>query len=69
MGENVSTGEEVFIPADTVVLSLGVAPDTGMVEVFRAAFDNVIVVGDNEKSGRIPHAIRDGYSKARNFLI
>ena len=65
---NLSTGEEVFLPADTVVLSLGVRPDTETAEVFRAAFDQVIVVGDNEKSGRIPHAIRDGYSKARVFL-
>ncbi len=65
---DLSTGEEVFLPADTVVLSLGVRPDAETAEVFREAFDQVIVVGDNEKSGRIPHAIRDGYSKARVFL-
>ena len=67
--EKVDTGEEVFIAADTVVLSLGVVPDMETAEDFRAAFENVIVVGDGEKSGRIPHAIRDGYSKANNFLL
>ncbi|MBQ8075311.1 MAG: FAD-dependent oxidoreductase [Oscillospiraceae bacterium] len=69
VAENVTTGEELFLPADTVVLSLGVRPDAETAETFRAAFENVIVIGDNEKSGRIPHAIRDGYSKARAFLI
>jgi hypothetical protein len=51
------------------VLSLGVVSDLETAEDFRAAFENVIVVGDGEKSGRIPHAIRDGYSKAKNFLL
>ncbi|MBO6093671.1 MAG: FAD-dependent oxidoreductase [Oscillospiraceae bacterium] len=69
LAEDLSTGEDLFLPADTVVLSLGVKPDTETAEAFRQAFDHVIVVGDNEKSGRIPHAIRDGYSKARNFLV
>ena len=68
IAEKVSTGEEIFLPADTVVLSLGVRPDTDTAEIFCAAFEHVIVIGDNEKSGRIPHAIRDGYSKARAFL-
>ena len=66
--ENLATGEEILIPADTVVLSLGVKPDTETAELFRQEFENVLVIGDNEKSGRIPHAIRDGYSKARAFL-
>ena len=69
LAEDLSTGEDLFLPADTVVLSLGVKPDTETAEAFRQAFDHVIVVGDIEKSGRIPHAIRDRYSKARNFLV
>ena len=66
--ENLATGEEILIPADTVVLSLGVRPDTETAELFRQEFEHVLVIGDNEKSGRIPHAMRDGYSKARAFL-
>ena len=66
--ENLATGEEILVPADTVVLSLGVRPDTETAELFRRQFENVLVIGDNEKSGRIPHAMRDGYGKARAFL-
>ena len=68
VAENLESGEDVLIKAETVVLSLGVRPDEGTAEQFRSAFDNVLVIGDNEKSGRIPHAMRDGYSKARAFL-
>ncbi len=68
VAENLESGEDVLIKAETVVLSLGVRPDEGTAEQFRSAFDNVLVIGDNEKSGRIPHAMRDGYSKAREFL-
>ncbi|MBQ6479983.1 MAG: FAD-dependent oxidoreductase [Anaerolineaceae bacterium] len=66
--EDLSSGTEKQILADTVILSLGVRPDEETAEMFRAAFEHVLVLGDNEKSGRIPHAIKDGYLKASAFL-
>lgn len=63
-----ATGDKKVVEADYVVLSLGVTPDTETAEMFKGAFDNVIVVGDNVKGGRIPHATKDAYIKASVFL-
>jgi len=62
------SGEQKLIEADYVVLSLGVTPETELANSFRSTFDNVIVVGDNVRSGRIPHATKDAYIKASVFL-
>ena len=62
------TGEEKLIEADWVVLSLGVTPQSDLANAYREAFDHVIVLGDNAKSGRIAHAVKDGYIKACAFL-
>lgn len=56
------------LKADYVVLSLGVRPKAKLAEEFEAAFDNIICVGDNVKSGRIPHAMKDAYIKSLVFL-
>ena len=66
--EDLTTHTDRKIGADHVVLSLGVAPDEAIAEEFRQAFEHCLVIGDNERSGRIPHAIKDGYTKARVFL-
>ena len=66
--ESVSTGEHTEISADYVVLSLGVRPRGELAESFAARFENVIRVGDNVASGRIPHATKDGYIKSLVFL-
>lgn len=63
-----ASGEEKLVEADYVVLSLGVSPDEAAAEEFKKVFDNVLVLGDNVQSGRIPHAVKDGYIKARVFL-
>jgi 2,4-dienoyl-CoA reductase-like NADH-dependent reductase (Old Yellow Enzyme family)/thioredoxin reductase len=61
-------GEKKELPADYVVLSLGVHPKDGPVKEFTAAFDHVLSLGDCAKSGRIPHAIKDAYTKSLVFL-
>lgn len=60
---DLKTGAEKEVHADYVVLSLGVAPDRKISEGFRAAFGNLLIVGDSRAPGRIPHAIRDAYIK------
>lgn len=62
-----SDGTKVVVPAEAVVLSLGVEPRHDIVEQFRNHFDSVVVVGDANKSGRILEAISDGFCKAWVF--
>ena len=66
--KNVKTNEELTIPADYVVLSLGVSPRNKIAEDFEKTFENVVRVGDNVQSGRIPHAMKDAFIKSRVFL-
>lgn len=55
------------VPADTVVLSLGVAPDKTGTEPFVAAFPETKLIGDASQSGQIADAMKDGYTKAYVF--
>lgn len=63
-----SDGAEVELEADYVVLSLGVKPDPELEDRYAAHFGNTVAIGDSVKSGRIPHATKDGYIKALCFL-
>lgn len=63
---NLDTGEEKEVAADCVVLALGVRPRP--VQEFQEAFAHTICVGNAEKDGRIPHAIRGAYVKSLEFL-
>lgn len=56
------------IEADYVVLSLGVRPRKALLDTFGAITENIIAVGDNVQSGRIPQAIRFSYMRAMDFL-
>ena len=60
-------GEKLDIPADSVVLALGVRPNAGTVQEFKDAFENVYVVGDARQGGRIATAIREGYEAGYTF--
>lgn len=64
---NTITSQLHELPADTVVLALGVKPDESLTAQFEDAFDEVIVIGDADKSGRIAEAALDGYSRASVF--
>ena len=66
--KKLSTGEEKNLAADYVVLSLGVSPRRGMLEKYASVAPDVITVGDNVKSGRIPQAIRFSYMRTMDFL-
>ncbi len=64
---NQMTSQPLLVEADTVVLALGVTPRRALVSEFMEAFDNVRVIGDAEKAGRIQEAIKEGYSQAFAF--
>ncbi|WP_125588965.1 oxidoreductase [Companilactobacillus jidongensis] len=55
------------IPADTIVLALGVTPDTTDTDPFVAVFDQAKMIGDASSSGQIADAMKDGYTKAYVF--
>ena len=62
---DVKTGEETSIPADCVVLAMGVRSDRPDYEAFRSAYgDKVILVGDSAKPGQIYDALHSGHDKA-----
>ena len=65
--EDMETGEQKAIQADTVCLSLGSAPVPGLYERFAAVFDRVIPVGSAEKDGRIHDATKTGFTKGFAF--
>lgn len=65
--EEVRTGATKWLEADAVVLAMGVRPQPGLEETFRQAFDQVVVIGDAGRGGRIYQAIKEGFCKAFVF--
>ena len=60
--EDKTTGEQTKIPADRVVLAMGVRPQTKLAEELKeVGVSNVFCVGDAEKSGTIAHACHSAY--------
>ena len=61
--ENMSSGEEVQIEVDSVVLALGVRPRKQIYDELKQAFPDIEIraVGDAHRGGRIGDAIRDGF--------
>ena len=58
------TNEMSFMEADAVVLSLGVKVNTGFINSIKENFDNVYILGDARKPGRIGQAMETGMEKA-----
>ena len=58
---------EVFLPCDTVALSLGVRPRTGLEEKLKDVCGEIVCVGDcNNRQGNITSAVREGFYAAMN---
>ena len=58
---------EVFLPCDTVALSLGVRPRSAAVEALRDVCETVVCVGDcANRQGNITSAVREGFYAAMN---
>ncbi len=63
-------GEELTIAADTCIYSMGMAPNTDLVESIQAMAGDipVEVVGDSQKAGKVVDAIHGGYEAAYRVL-
>lgn len=54
---------------DVVVLSVGVRPNTGIIEEIKENFGIVKVIGDVNKPRKIAHAITEGFDEAYNLEV
>jgi pyruvate/2-oxoglutarate dehydrogenase complex dihydrolipoamide dehydrogenase (E3) component len=59
------TGDETSLPADLVVLAMGIRPDRPDYDALREAYgDKLILVGDSGRPGQIYDALHSGHDKA-----
>ncbi|MCR4587890.1 MAG: NAD(P)/FAD-dependent oxidoreductase [Lachnospiraceae bacterium] len=65
---NTVTSQMSKLEADTVVIALGVTPVNQLVDTFYNEFDNVFVLGDANRSGRIVDATFDANGLCSTFL-
>ncbi len=56
------TGSSLFLPADTVVLAVGDAPDAGLYEALKNDISELYLIGDANGGGIIPNAVYEGYT-------
>ncbi len=57
-------GQEVFLPADTVIISTGVRADKKTAESFHGIVPQTYLIGDCEKPRKIQEATMEGYTIA-----
>ena len=63
--KDTKTGEIAAIPADTVVLAMGVRPQRPEFDALREAYgDKLILVGDADRTGQIYDALHTAYDRA-----
>lgn len=62
--ENLETGESVSIPADEVVLSMGVSANNGLYNTIKDRFDRIYNIGDSDKTGLIAEAVQSAFDTA-----
>ena len=65
--ENIADRKITEVQCDSVVVSLGVAPQKGIEDEYEKVFNKVIVIGDANKGGRIHNATKDAFIKAYAF--
>jgi 2,4-dienoyl-CoA reductase-like NADH-dependent reductase (Old Yellow Enzyme family)/thioredoxin reductase len=59
-----ATGADQFLPADTVILAMGMRPTTALAESFRGCAENFRAMGDCVKVGNVQKAVRQGFDAA-----
>ncbi len=68
--KDTSTNEETLIPADQVILAMGVRSNREVVDELRSEYgENVILIGDCSKPGQIYDALHSAYDRAFVFEI
>ena len=61
------TGLEGVLPAEVIVLSLGVRPDRSLRERLEAAFENVVVLGDSNQTGTLQNATGNTFHRLKRI--
>lgn len=61
------TGIDGKLPAEVVVMSLGVKPDRSLLDAANARFENVVVLGDTYKPGNIPNAVSNAFHRLKKM--
>ncbi len=67
--EEKGTGAEKTVPADAVVLSLGMRPNNELADVLKAKGYETYVIGDAVKVGKIAPATRGGFEIGRKLFL
>ena len=65
---DLKTGKLVHIPADSVVLSLGVRPERALAAELSKVFPRVYSVGDAVRSGTIADAVKSAYEVCKGIV-
>jgi len=65
--EPVEDGSTVFVPANTVILAMGVRPRNDVVDYIQDHYPDARVMGDAVRGGRIVDATQDAYGQAFVF--
>ncbi len=66
--KDTQTGEEASIPAETVILAMGVRPNRAEADALCAAFgDKLILIGDTARPGQIYDALHSAHDRAFVF--
>ena len=55
-------GEQLFLPADTVVLAVGDVPDAALADALKDCVPELYLIGDANGGGVIPTAVYEGYT-------
>ncbi len=61
-----ANGQDVDMPADTVVLAMGARPESSLAESLKDIGVEVAIIGDAAKVGRIGNAVEAGFKLALN---
>jgi 2,4-dienoyl-CoA reductase (NADPH2) len=62
-----ANGNDVEIPADTVVLAMGARPEKALAESLKETGAEVALIGDCAKVGRIGDAVEEGFKLAQQI--
>jgi len=54
-------GATIFLPADTVVLAVGMKPNKELAQALKEKVENLYVIGDCHEPRRIKEAIEEGF--------
>lgn len=64
---DLKSSEEIEIPCDLVVLSMGVKPDNSLYEKIKNNYKYFFNIGDSSKTGRIHNATEDAYNAVKSI--